>query len=292
MLFIKYFIFSLITVLFSKSGFAEIITPVIDPNLPQISYVSFQSLDPIKPLTVSGQVRVPKHNANEKIPAVIIVHGSGGIDSRGRFYAEALNKSGIATLEIDLWAPRGLLNGTFSRPRSVSATLPDAYGALKFLAAQAAIDPNRIGIMGFSWGGVVSMLTATNPYSDQYDTGGIKFAAHVAQYPVCWVYNRVPGYAFNDFTGSPVLIQTGELDDYDNPNTCSNLLQSQPSTASFISLNVFPKMTHAWDRLEPAISITDGFSHLGLGGTVQITPNPIRALQSRTNAINFFKKWL
>lgn len=263
---------------------------VIEPNLPVISYVNFQSLASPS-LIIAGQLRIPPAEAGEKMPAVIIVHGSGGVDSRGTFYAEALNNAGIATLEIDMWAARGWLGGITGRPRGVPETMPDAYGALKFLSEQPRIDPQRIGIMGFSWGGVVTMLAATNPYTLEYTGGTLKFAAHVAQYPVCWAYNYAPGYAFNDFTGSPVLIQAGELDSYDEPDTCPNLVQSLPASAqAFISVKMYPEVTHAWDRLQPAITVSDPYSHLGAGGPVDIVPNPGKAFQSRTRAVQFFQK--
>ena len=137
------------------------------PALPKIYYVSYPSLDPVKPLTVAAQLRLPA-NTTGKIPAVVIVHGSSGIDSRGAYYADVLNKAGIATLEIDLWGARGLIGGAAGRPRGVPETLPDAYGALKYLAARPEIDPARIGILGFSWGGVVAMLTATSTNTSKY----------------------------------------------------------------------------------------------------------------------------
>jgi dienelactone hydrolase len=262
---------------------------VIDGHLPIISYVNFQSLDPTQPLTVSGQLRVPADTVTP-MPAVVVVHGSAGVDSRGQFYVEALNKAGIATLEIDLWAARGWLGGIKGRPRGVPETLPDAYGALKFLAKQPAIDATRIGIMGFSWGGVVTMLTATQPYTTLYTGGALRFAAHVANYPVCWVYNHVPGYGFSEFTGAPVLIQAGELDAYDDPDTCPQLVQSLPAVAqSFVSVRVYPNVTHAWDRLQPAITVTDPFSHKGMGGQVDMVPNPGKAFQSRHQVVRFFK---
>jgi len=76
----------------------------IDPNLPTISYVQFESFDinaPQDQLNVGGQLRIPA-NAGESIPAVVILHGSSGVDSRGALYARALNDAGIATLEIDM----------------------------------------------------------------------------------------------------------------------------------------------------------------------------------------------
>lgn len=261
----------------------------IDPNVPFISEVAFPSLDPLHPLTVAGRLRVPVSDA-ERLPAVVIVHGSAGIDSRGGFYAEALNRAGIATLEIDLWAPRGWLGGVTGRPRGVPETLPDAYGALKFLSEQAHIDPARIGIMGFSWGAVVTMLTATAPYTNQYTGGALRFAAHAPNYPVCWVYNHVPGYEFAAFTGAPVFIQAGELDAYDHPDTCPSLVASLPPVdQTFISTVVYKGATHAWDRLQPPMTVTDPFSHLGQGGQVLFSPNPPVAARSRRATVRFFE---
>lgn len=267
---------------------------VIDRNLPVISYVNFQSLDPARPLTVSAQLRVPAVDARERLAAVVIVHGSAGVDSRGKFYAEALNDTGIATLEIDMWAARGWLGGITGRPQGVPETLPDAYAALKFLAQQPRIDPDRIGILGFLWGGVVTMLTATTPYTWRYTGGMLKFAAHAAHYPVCWVYNVVPGYAFREFTGSPLLVQAGELDTYDQPDTCQNLIQSQlasnPSLPFFV--HVYRNATHAWDRLQPAMTVYDPFAYLGKGGNVEFVPSPGKAFQSRSAVVRFFRQAL
>lgn len=284
---IKHFVLVFAAIIFSVTAHAG----VIDPNLPTISYINFQSLDPVTPLTVSGQLRVPASKAGEQIPAVVIVHGSAGVDSRGKLYAEALNDAGIATLEIDMWAARGLYN---NRPSEVPETLSDAYGALKFLSEQPRIDPERIGIMGFSWGGVVTMLTATSPYTNQYTNGKLRFAAHVANYPVCWLYNFRPEYEFQSFTSSPVLIQVGDLDDYDESGeVCLNLVSSLPQLAQdFMTVKVYKNAAHAWDRLQPAITVTDPASHFGEGGQVDIVPNPGKAFQSRATVVNFFQQSL
>lgn len=260
----------------------------INPDVPYISDVAFPSLAS-PPLTIAGQLRVPATGA-DKYPAVVIVHGSAGIDSRNTFYADALNVAGIATLEIDMWAPRGWLGGVTGRPAGVPETLPDAYGALKFLAGLPHIDASRIGIMGFSWGAVVTMLTATAPYTNQYTGGVLKFAAHAPNYPVCWVYNHVPGYEFNAFTGAPVFIQAGQLDAYDLPTSCPDLVASlTPYDQTFISAVVYEGATHAWDRLEPAVTVTDPYSHLGQGGQVEFVPNPPVAARSRAATVQFFE---
>jgi dienelactone hydrolase len=255
----------------------------------EISKVTYRSLDPVKPLTVPAELRLPRGNG---LPAVVIVHGSAGIDGRGISYARELNKAGIATLEIDMWSARGITGGAAGRPRSVPETLPDAYGALKYLSSHPQINPTKIGIMGFSWGGAVSMLTATRPYTEQYmGNSGSMFVGHAPNYPVCWVYNRVPGYAFASLTGAPVLIQGGDLDTYDLPDTCQNLGQSV-STAypDLISVRMYRDATHAFDRDGPTVTVTDPHSHLGKGGEVQFVYNPDAAAQARATTVAFFRK--
>ena len=266
---------------------------VVDANFPAVSYVSFQSpnlLSPNEPLTISGVLRIPNGSAEDvvsgpKIPAVVVLHGSAGLDSRGGLYIEALNNVGIATLEIDMWAARGLTGGT-DRPASPVLTVPDAFSALRFLAQNPNIDADRIGILGFSWGGVVTMLAATQRYATLFG-GGLKFAAHIAHYPVCWAYLAgLPGIEFRTLTGNPVLIQIGDRDDYDDgAGPCQALAGPFPN----VSVNVYTNAYHGWDRLQPSFTAVDPFAHRGSGGEVEFVPNPGKAFQSRSKAVDFFR---
>ena len=90
-----------------------------------------------------------------KVPAVLILHGSGGVDGRGAFYATALQEAGIATLEVTMFPAGG-------RPRAGrKANMPHAAAALKWLAAQPSVDAQRLGVMGFSWGGGIAVLMSS-----------------------------------------------------------------------------------------------------------------------------------
>src|SRR5438105_5992584 len=261
--------------------------PAVEGSRVQTSYISFQTLDEAKPLPEAGVLHVPI-GVSRRVPAVVIVHGSAGVDSRGSGYAADLNTAGIATLEIDMWTARGI-RGPEARPKGVPETLPDAYGAFKLLAANPAIDSKRIGIMGFSWGGVVSMLSATRPYSERYLGKEARFAAHAPNYPVCWLYNQVPGYEFKDLTGAPVELQAGELDDYDQSDTCTNLVKSLGSEGGrIISVKIYPNAAHGWDRLEQPVVVNDPYSHLGKGGPVRIAANEAVAKLSRAATVAFF----
>jgi len=250
--------------------------------------VVFASLHAPDPLQIPALFKRPKA-ASGRAPAVVIAHGSAGIDSRGPSYSRALNAAGIATLEIDMWAARGLKGG-LDRPKVIQDTLPDVFGAFRWLAARPDIDAARIGIMGFSWGGVLSMLSATKPYAERYLKPGERFAAHAPLYPVCWVYNRVPGFEFKEFTGAPVFIQCGADDTYDEPDTGEKLVRSLEALApGLLSITTYPNATHAFDRAEPAMTITDPFSHVGKGGQVLFAPNSEAAEAARAATVGFFR---
>lgn len=66
-----------------------------------VLYVTFPTLHADAPLTVAGRLVVPwsARRAAGKPPAVLILHGSAGVDTRGPLMANALLQVGIATFE-------------------------------------------------------------------------------------------------------------------------------------------------------------------------------------------------
>jgi dienelactone hydrolase len=250
------------------------------------SYVAFATPS----LTVAGKLNtIPDAG---RTAAVVICHGSDGVDGRGEFHAAALNAAGIATLEIDMWAARGAARGAAARPRSPVETLPDAFSAKAFLAAQPEVDPQRIGIMGFSWGGVVTLLCATNP-AQALAGAGPGFKAHVALYPVCWAYEQVPGLSLADPTGAPVLIHAGDADAYDDPDGLDQLLARLPAASRSVIRGVTHRGAgHGFDRDLPAQTIVDPFAHKGKGGPVLMEFHPAAATAAREQTVAFFREAL
>lgn len=231
-----------------------------------------------------------------RIPVVVILHGSGGIDGRGAFYAEALNKAGIATLEVYMFNKGG-------RPRAGHmATLTHAYGALKYLAGRPDINPKAVGVMGFSWGGGMTMRMASKSVTESFMPGddAPRFAAHAPLYPVCasalrrMSNPRQRGYAdFDALTGAPVLILAGGKDDYDEPDSCQKFLAALPeSTRSHVTLQYYPDATHGWDTRGGPKKFYDRFAHNGNGGTVYFEPNHETAKDSQAKIVEFFTRTL
>jgi dienelactone hydrolase len=258
----------------------------------RIAYVAFPSLaDP--PLTVAGKLVIPTEpdgSASTGRPAVIICHGSDGVDGRGEFYAPALQAAGIATLEVDMWAARGTARGATARPRSPLETLPDAFGALKFLGEQPETDAARIGIMGFSWGGVVTLLSAVSANAAPLLAGRPAFKAHAANYPVCWIYGVLPGVALEGLSGAPILLQTGDIDTYDDPDGAAQLLaRLKADDVAHIRSVVYAGAGHGFDRDLPAQTINDPAAHKGAGGPVLMAFDKRAATAAREAIVGFFR---
>jgi dienelactone hydrolase len=255
-----------------------------------VEWVEFPAEGVVSPLRVPGRLRTADAPSRA---AVVIAHGSSGPDSRGPAYAEALAEVGISSLEIDMWAPRGLKGG-LDRPKSVADTFPDVFGAFRDLTTRPAIDALRIGVMGFSWGGALSMLTATRSVARRYLRNGERFAAHAPLYPVCWLYNHVEGYEFRDLTGAPILLQCAGADDYDAPDAADALVNSLDGfDRDCLNVVIYPGATHAFDQVgEPPKVVTDPFAHQGRGGEVAFTPDPEAGRAARAATAEFFRRVL
>lgn len=252
-----------------------------------LHYVTFPSLHET-PLTIAARLRVPAGGG--KRPAVLILHGSAGPSAREGGYADVLNAAGFVTLEPDQWAARGLTGGSEGRPKTVSETMPDVYGARAFLGRHPAVDAERIGVMGFSFGGVASMLAATKKHDDAFPPGG-HFAAMMPFYPAAWTYNRVPGFEFGDLVDAPVMIVTGALDQYDNdPDVTKKLVAGlSESDRAKITLKVMADAHHCFDMPGVDVTITDDpFSHQGKGGNVTMKYNPAATAEAYKLAVEFF----
>ncbi|HEY0299973.1 MAG TPA: dienelactone hydrolase family protein [Rhizomicrobium sp.] len=251
-----------------------------------LHYVTFPSLHE-QPLRIAARLRLPR-DGKDKHPAVILLHGSAGPSLREGGYADALAAAGIATLEPDLWAARNFKGGAEGRPRPADA-LADLYGARAFLAAHPAVDASRLGVGGFSFGGVVAMFAATRARNARFLPNG-HFAAFMPVYPAAWTYNKVPGFEFGDLVDAPLLLITGALDQYDNdPEVSAKLVASlTPQDRAKIAIQVMPDSHHGFDMPGVDMEVTDPFGNQGRGGKVVMRYNPATTRDAHRLAVEFF----
>lgn len=136
--------------------------------------------------TIPAELLMPKSIPKDtKVPAVVLSHGSGGVESNlYDVWAKELNAAGYAVLIADSYKPRGVVE-TNSNQELVPypAHVADTMNALRMLVTHPQIDAARIFNIGFSRGGSTAFDTAWPTWSDPVNTSTVKFAGHVVFYP-------------------------------------------------------------------------------------------------------------
>lgn len=246
-----------------------------------------------KTIMLGARLQVPAE-AHDKMPAVIIMHGTGGIRYSGVYYAAALNGAGITTLEVDQWGGRGLPGGASSRPAHLDDNLGDIAGAYHLLSSRPEIDPTRVGLFGESMGGIETLLMMTRRRSDAVLGAGVHMRAAVALYPVCWLYNHVPGADFRDLVDAPIRIMVGDADDYDGGgDACRTMVgELAPQDNAHVSLRVFPGATHIFDSFTAPYQFNDPGANRRQGGVIHVRPDPEARQQAREDMVSFFRTTL
>lgn len=111
------------------------------------------------PVTLHAQVFAP--SSAKPCAAVIIVPGSGGVNPAMLVHAEQLTDAGIAACVLDPFTGRSVVNTIAVQEQfSFAASTYDVFACVKFLNTQANIDPQRIGAMGYSRGGIAVIQAA------------------------------------------------------------------------------------------------------------------------------------
>ena len=197
--------------------------------------------------TVWGDLSLPGKAQTDRVAAIVLVHGSGGIERSMDQWVSAFNDIGVATFVVSSFEPRGVKRTAEDQGLvSPSANLVDALRALEVLAAHPAIDQSRIGVMGFSRGGEVAFRTAVEPLRRAVIKSDLKFALHIPVYAGC---NQV--YWSTELTKMPMLNLVGEADDYTTAKPCEELAERYAAAGTPVRTIKYPNAHHSWDAMYP-----------------------------------------
>lgn len=240
---------------------------VATPALAQSSQprtVNFPSAD--GKTTLTGYLFAPVGRP-KTAPAVVLMHGRSGaysslargnysavtIEKRIRNWAEIWSGQGYWALVVDSFGPRGYPAGfaagtDANRPVAVNEVTVrplDAYGALKYLRGSPRINPDRIGLFGWSNGGSATLASMSrDTLEDIASAGGRGFRIAIALYPGCGLQDHFKsGYA----TYAPVHIFIGTRDEEVSPAACEKLVTTSRAAGSDIAITVFDGATHDFD---------------------------------------------
>ena len=197
--------------------------------------------------------------------AVVMLHGRAGPYSSlagGVYTADTLSKRhkqwgqfwadrGYIALLVDSFGPRGypqgFQRGSYDeRPAEVSEQTVrplDAYGALRFLRARRDVIRDRIGVQGWSNGGMTVLVTISDRAPGiESPTPLTGFRAAIAEYPGCGmeaIKGRYHAYA-------PLLVMLASEDEEVSPKICASFAR-RAETSGNLEWAVFEGAEHNFD---------------------------------------------
>jgi dienelactone hydrolase len=254
------------------------------PASPAQTKINFSSLDPGHPYRLSGTIYLPQ-NASSPAPAIVLIHGSTGIDQRNLLYRQPLLDAGIGIFEVDF--KTGIFKSPMDRPEP-DAFLPMAFAALKELRKLPAVDPNRIGIMGFSLGGNIALRTAMESNVQQWMGDDKGFAAFAMFYPVCNHFTKDFEKSGSKLTGGPMIIFYGTDDSYGEGKAVPELKKVLAEKYNFQLITVeYAGATHGFNLDGPEMTV---FDPAAKGMRAHIQWDPDAAHDSVTKVVAFLRE--
>jgi dienelactone hydrolase len=245
--------------------------------------IEFSSLDKNQPYKVSGTLYMPEKSASP-CPAVVMVHGTSGINCVGAFYHDSILKAGIAIFEVDF--KTGIYTGPSDRP-SPDTLVAMGFAALKELRKLPVIDPDRIGIMGFSMGGHLTVNTAFEKNRKLWMGDEKGFATHAAFFPVCKSFLKQSDCKP---TGAPMIIFYGTKDAYGEGENVPLFKRMLLKKYKFEATTVeYAGACHDFNRNEPPLSYHDPAA---IGGRGYMEWNADAANDSLTKVVAFLRQTL
>ena len=203
-------------------------------------------------VNIVGHLFLPP--GGDKLAAVVLVHGSGGIYSAELdYWPKRFNAAGIAVFTLDMFGPRGVRSTAEDQSQvPFTADVADAFAALRVLATHPRIDRQRIAIMGFSRGGTAALRASVERIiASQKLPDGLRYAAVVPTYAggCAGVFRLVakPGV----FSKAPMLFIHGDADDYTPIGPCQDYADKIGKAGTPVEFVVLEGAQHKFDSDDP-----------------------------------------
>jgi dienelactone hydrolase len=195
-------------------------------------------------------------------PAVVLLHGCSGFVSRTgrtmplyRSWIRTLLAKGYVVLAVDSATSRGY--GQTCSPGADRTIMwrdrsKDVYAALQYLQAQPFVKADRVGLIGWSQGGGVVLLSINDKSIGRPEGLAHDFRAAVAFYPdACSEAAQSKPYTAVDpgswATSVPLLLLMGEADTWMPFKPCATFLEAARNRGSPVEIKSYPSAVHAFD---------------------------------------------
>jgi dienelactone hydrolase len=195
-----------------------------------------------KPALIAAELRLP--DGPGPFPAVVLVHGSGGVGGNVHRWAGELNSIGVAAFIVDCFTGRGITSTIPDQSLLGGlAMIYDTYRALELLSKHPRIDKTRIAVMGFSKGGFAALYASMKRFQGYYAPSGVEFASYIPFYARCDI-------AFSqdeNITDRPIRIFHGEADDWVPLEPAKRYVARLKAAGKDVQIATLPGARHAFD---------------------------------------------
>jgi dienelactone hydrolase len=196
-----------------------------------------------QPVTLTGCLSLPPGAGPH--PAVVLIHGSGGIGPAMPCWVRQLTAMGIASFVVDGFTGRGLTStATDQAQLGRLAFILDLYRALGVLASHAAINPARVALMGFSRGGQAVLYAAMARFQEAWNHSGVTPAAHLAFYPDC----ATTYLEDTRLRPVPVRVFHGLADDYNTAERARAYVARLHAAGADVAMTEYADAHHGFDN--------------------------------------------
>jgi dienelactone hydrolase len=206
----------------------------------------FSNATPDAPRAVPAQIFTPRGRG--PFPAVVLLHGCHGVSDSTRAWARWFRQRDYVALIVDSWAARGIADGCVRAAPEVPSTerFDDLMGALQYLRSQPAVDSGRVGVVGWSNGGVFAMAAVNGPSLARTRARGVVipepgFRAAVAVYP-----GGCPSLVY-ELAVRPLLVLIGDADDWTESGPCIEMVEGMRRRGADASLVLYHGAVHYFD---------------------------------------------
>jgi dienelactone hydrolase len=256
--------------------------------------VTFPNATPGVEHTIPGQILVP--SGRPPLPAVVLMHGCHGVSASTHQWARWFRGEGYVALIVDSWAARGMREGCSAESLDLPSTerFDDAVGALRYLRARPDVDPQRIGVIGWSNGGVFAMSLVNGPSHERARRRGVTlpepgFRAAIGVYP-----GGCPSLV-HELAVRPLLVLIGDADDWTSPGPCVQMVEAMRSRGADVSIVLYPGAFHYFDvEGQPRAYLADVMNENRPGGCcgATVSYDAAAAVDARHRVKAFFGRHL
>lgn len=195
------------------------------------------------------QMAIYKPAGEGPFPAVVILPSCGGLRPEILDWARKTVAHGYVAFVVDPVKSRGPPVCVPASPSNHYRGTKDAFQALAHLRRFPFVDPERIGLLGFSWGAMVALLASSQTFAEMFSPAQ-RYVAAVGFYPLCHV-EPMQGRPAVDFVrpdhDRPALILLADQDVEAPAADCLSLLQAQARRGQQVEWHIYPDATHCWD---------------------------------------------